>query len=787
MISINSQPNRYSPVNNPVIFQVNSSNVLISHFKVSVTDGSGNTIINQRLYTSPANPTGSYIDLANILYNTVNYQLISSPNIVDSTPNILQPYQLTITERLASGGAIIDGVSLTTSLSYIWNGLVDKNNFSNYSYLSYVIATATIGYTPTFGTGTTYYVASAGSSANTGTFSSAPMNFSKFKSSTFQPGDTILFNKGDTFTGTINWGFGGSLNNPITLDVYGTAASNPIIDGGGSTSAPNLQLNAGYVNVRNLVFQNNQSSSGLIYLTNNSRDVTISNCYFTNAIRGINAYNCGTGGTANLKVIGNYFSAIADNSGHTHGGGSSVQFNNCVGSGMEIAYNYCYTNISPPVAGVGDVLSVYQCSGTSSSWILVHNNNVRGGSSTPFGYCGLVLGDVGGMYQSGYSNTFINTGAEGCQVQGGTQIDMSYNTIYSAQFTYSNVGIAFGNYSGKPCSAITIGHNIINWTKSDGTIFNKWIDTAIANSNSTASGLPSGATLATPSNWSTNTADSTADPGAYDGLLPNPLWAGSPFNVGSASVAQLLTNKPSTTKYYSNSTDYLYFINDGLSLNAVLKLYVNGSGITTYTKSISSGITSGRIKLSPDTLTTMFGSNFSNYFTSNNYFTVVIQDTSGTNKSVTRTYTLKNSNCAYTPIQLVFGNQLGGFDGIRFFNPQEQIDVVRTTIKKNPFQLNNNLYTDNVSGVFNSDTDTINVASTSTYTAISDPLSDDESLWHKELVKSKQVYVLLPTGNYMPVTITNTQYKVQQNKYNNTALVRLSITFTIPDTGAKLY
>src|SRR5215468_9667240 len=79
---------------------------------------------------------------------------------------------------------------------------------------------------------TTYYVSNAGNSTNNGTSSSTPWNLAKLNASfsTLQPGDIVLFNRGETFLGSINPTKSGASGSPITFDAYGNG-SDPIISG----------------------------------------------------------------------------------------------------------------------------------------------------------------------------------------------------------------------------------------------------------------------------------------------------------------------------------------------------------------------------------------------------------------------------------------------------------------------------------------------------------------------------------------------------------------------------
>src|ERR1035437_1608864 len=80
---------------------------------------------------------------------------------------------------------------------------------------------------------TTYYFSSSGNDANNGTSTSTPwQTIAKFNSvfSSRSPGDSLLFNRGDTFYGSITISRSGSAGSPIIIGAYGTGAK-PIISG----------------------------------------------------------------------------------------------------------------------------------------------------------------------------------------------------------------------------------------------------------------------------------------------------------------------------------------------------------------------------------------------------------------------------------------------------------------------------------------------------------------------------------------------------------------------------
>jgi len=78
---------------------------------------------------------------------------------------------------------------------------------------------------------TVYYVSNTGNDINPGLTSALPwQTLAKVNAATFKAGDQILFNRGETFYGTLNARTSGTSGNPITYGAYGTGL-NPIISG----------------------------------------------------------------------------------------------------------------------------------------------------------------------------------------------------------------------------------------------------------------------------------------------------------------------------------------------------------------------------------------------------------------------------------------------------------------------------------------------------------------------------------------------------------------------------
>lgn len=306
-----------------------------------------------------------------------------------------------------------------------------------------------------------------------------------------------------------------------------TTISGKIIDlGGAATVGITIPANAHDIHITKCIIKNSTALNGLIYIQTGAFNITIDTCFFEAGWRGIYGFHA----TNNLHIWNNYFHNISDpnvlTSHTTDGGGSSVQLNNCNGSSIQVLDNKSYHDVSG--SGIGDQFSVYQCNGTSASPIRVCRNQALNGSTNipANGYVGAVGGDVGGSWQRIDSNIFVNVGSVLAQIQGGTNIEMSYNTGFLAQTSYTSVGMAYGNYSGAPSNNCTMAFNNVRAIQSNGNVFNYWFDS----NNVTA-----------PAGWSSNTTSTSLNAS----ILPNPLWP--PCNP--VVLPPNITYSPSTNVY----------------------------------------------------------------------------------------------------------------------------------------------------------------------------------------------------------------------------------------------
>lgn len=225
-------------------------------------------------------------------------------------------------------------------------------------------------------------------------------------------------------------------------------------------------------------------------------------------------------GTGRFTITNNYISNV--NGPFPLGNG--VQLNQVNAPGL-IANNYI-ENMDGVAQHPQDLISVFQSNGSPGDSIRVTGNYIRGGQviHDSGGAAGIVLNDVGGSYQVARNNKLVNPGAVGIQVQGGHDSKVDHNSIYGdGHGLISFEGLQYGNYAADTTYHIEMSHNLIYWRQVGGTaVFNRWVDKAIANAASTASGHAGGPVLPDPVGWSTNTPVTTS--GAVSTtIVPTPM------------------------------------------------------------------------------------------------------------------------------------------------------------------------------------------------------------------------------------------------------------------------
>ncbi|MGN7359762.1 carbohydrate binding domain-containing protein [Paenibacillus sp. SAF-054] len=215
-----------------------------------------------------------------------------------------------------------------------------------------------------------YYVDSeSGDDSNTGTDQAAPWKtLSQVNATAFQPGDSIAFKRGGSWTGKL-WPKGsGTAQAPIVVDAYGTG-SPPFLNGNGEEAAVYL-YNQQYWEIKNLEITNDNGTS--------SRRM------------GIYVVNEGAGLLNHIYVIGNNVHDVYGNNAKDGNGSGGIKIRTKTGS-IKSNYNDVRIDgntVGPRVDRTGiDVNSGYGCRNDSgctgtNNWypstnVIIENNYVN--------------------------------------------------------------------------------------------------------------------------------------------------------------------------------------------------------------------------------------------------------------------------------------------------------------------------------------------------------------------------------------------------------------------------
>lgn len=343
---------------------------------------------------------------------------------------------------------------------------------------------------PIFSHATIYYVSNAGSNGANGlTPGTAWQTVSKVQSSmaSFNAGDFIRFNRGDTFAGILSVTRNGSSGAPITFGAYGAASAFPVFVGNVGTREDQMFLVDSHTYI---TFDSLSIIDPLIDTTDVTVRTALSNIKiaftFDNSATHCVAQRCKivavgaamfcANGGSNHKLAYNYIAdltMIVDDPGGSNdfganywiggntsndtiignickrcwahsfdfshdGGGDYIQSGGGSATGLYIAYNYFF-----------DMIGVMECVGTITGAQMIYNTIISCGQTITYQNSG-VIWDV-------YNNNFVETTAERI----GQSPTMFGGSITSLNFKNNNCWITNGMHvlgSG----TITHTYNIIH-------------------------------------------------------------------------------------------------------------------------------------------------------------------------------------------------------------------------------------------------------------------------------------------------------------------------------------
>jgi hypothetical protein len=278
------------------------------------------------------------------------------------------------------------------------------------------------------GTGTTYYVSPHGNDSNSGTSVNTPwQSLAKIASETFEAGDSVLLEAGQTFTGCLTL-TGTSIRStasaPFTLSSYGTGQFTLMANCTAPRSAAlhisgingfvlsNAQIIGNSGGAEYGVLLDNPSSSTVSNITIQNND--ISGFYTTSADYGAEIFIIGTAGGS--SQIGMQNISILNNTLHGRLGPNSPDDNGVSGYGYgQNLYNVIYQ---------GNL--IYNIGGKAGGYNGCEGNGILAGGVNGAFIQNNVVHDMG-------ANVNTCGGAAGLWADNSNNVTIQYNEVYNVQ------------------------------------------------------------------------------------------------------------------------------------------------------------------------------------------------------------------------------------------------------------------------------------------------------------------------------------------------------------------
>lgn len=478
----------------------------------------------------------------------------------------------------------------------------------------------------------TYYVdVTGGADGNAGTSEGAAwQTINKVNISSFSPGDSILFKKGETWQEQLTVPSSGSSGNPITFGAYGTG-SEPIIDGGATRTRTILIDGKNYVTVQNIKCINSApSDQGSIYV-NNSGYIILDGLVLDNnaGFAGIYAEGSGAGKQIINSTISNTSHASEDRgngiildsaTGHTVSG-NTIHHNDAAGiklrmwdapSNSVISSNTIYQN-----GASGITIN------TDSAGIIVENNTVYENGQIVADTYGIDLFKVGSnnvvRYNKVHGHNYVGTDAGGIRFDAepggifGTGNKIYYNVIYNERNGIQLLGpdgaVVYNNsiynsgvtgiwLHGADSDSSVVKNNIVH-TAGTNLIYNQDATNSVVNYNlyypSTGTKFNWNDIAYNFADWKTNSSQDANSPTPADPLFVS----ASDFHLQASSPAiNTGVDVGLTTDYEDNPVPYgltpdigAYEYQSGIDSTPDAFVFTDITGATRSTQYTSNAIT----------------------------------------------------------------------------------------------------------------------------------------------------------------------------------------------------
>ena len=299
-----------------------------------------------------------------------------------------------------------------------------------------------------------------------------------------------------------------------------------------------ILVNSANIRIRNCKFLDGNTGAygdqGAIFAYNAGDNIWTEGCWFENQGTGFRSWfdsgaatwNGFRGAVDGWKFNKNWSkNMFRPRVGESNQGtnGQTCQFAKIIGSGHKMN-----DNISIGVNGecaFEDHISWFNSSGESGGRAESSRNKINGAGPSASG-AGISVGDGGGGYIDAFNNVVVRAG-NGIQLAGGTNNNLSYNTCYSPQTAWSQVGCLVLRFQA-PAGSMhtnTVGYNRTYWLHySTGYANHSYYPAGASDKNGFYSipnhGPTAGQANVDPTDWSTNVfGDATLSDDIWD-----PAW-----------------------------------------------------------------------------------------------------------------------------------------------------------------------------------------------------------------------------------------------------------------------
>lgn len=141
-LSINDEPDLYTPVYNPMRFVIDSTNNAQTNFQYVVDVYTSGVSGYTRLLFPPDPTTGKASpDIQGVLESQITFDLSDTLYGFQKCNNSYKAYEVKFGEQYGPSSGIVTYPNITvTGLKYAWNGVFSPQQFRTFAYTSYVIS-----------------------------------------------------------------------------------------------------------------------------------------------------------------------------------------------------------------------------------------------------------------------------------------------------------------------------------------------------------------------------------------------------------------------------------------------------------------------------------------------------------------------------------------------------------------------------------------------------------------------------------------------------------------------